>query len=168
MVLPPSFNKTPLSSSIAILQIIPELDAGGAERTAIEIAEALTQAGFKALVATEGGRLENELAAAGGKLISMKLDSQSPARIIANAFALRDLIRKRDIKLVHARSRAPAWSAFFAARMTSVPFVTTYHGIYNSGNTFKRFYNSVMASGDMVIANSQWTADHIKQEHRID
>ena len=151
-----------------ILQVIPSLDAGGAERTTIEIAQALTDAGFSALVASEGGRMEGELKAVGGALVAMPLNTKSPVRMAANAMALRDLIRKRGVKLVHARSRAPAWSTFFAARMAHVPFVTTYHGIYNAGHPLKRFYNSVMAKGDMVIANSQWTAEHIKKEHGID
>lgn len=151
-----------------ILQVIPALDAGGAERTTVEITAALSQAGFAPLIASEGGRMEGELKAAGGELIRMKLDSKSPLRIAANALALRDLIGSRGVKLVHARSRAPAWSALFAARAARVPLVTTYHGIYNSGNPFKRYYNSVMAKGDMVIANSQWTADHVRAEHGLD
>src|SRR6185437_6473579 len=69
--------------------------------------------------------------------------------------------------LLHARSRAPAWSALLAARRTGVPFVTTYHGIYNASNPLKRLYNSVMVKGDAIIANSQWTADHIVREHKI-
>src|SRR5579885_539982 len=164
----------PLSSSGSqisrpvILQVIPSLEAGGAERTTIEIAQALTQAGFLALVASQGGRLEGELAASGGELVRMPGNAKSPARIMANALALRERIRKRAVKLVHARSRAPAWSALFAARMARVPFVTTYHGIYNASHGFKRFYNSVMAKGDIVIANSQWTADHIRKEHKTD
>jgi len=156
------------TSRPTILQVIPSLDAGGAERTTIEIAQALTRAGFRALVASEGGRLEGELGAAGGELVRMPLNTKSPHRIMANAMGLRDLIRKRSVRLVHARSRAPAWSALLAARMARVRFVTTYHGIYNAGTAFKRFYNSVMARGDAVIANSRWTADHIKKEHKID
>ena len=78
---------------------------------------------------------------------------------------LSGLIRSRKVNLIHARSRAPAWSALYAARRNGVPFVTTYHGIYNAGHPLKRFYNSVMVRGDAVIANSQWTADHIVREH---
>ncbi|HEX3810193.1 MAG TPA: glycosyltransferase family 4 protein [Rhizomicrobium sp.] len=150
----------------AILQVIPQLDAGGAERTTVEIAAALSQAGYTALVASQGGRMEGELKAAGGELIRMKMASKSPLKILSNAMALKSLIAARDIKLIHARSRAPAWSALMAARMTHIPFVTTYHGIYNSENSLKHFYNSVMMRGDAVIANSQWTADHVLREHR--
>lgn len=149
-----------------ILQVIPELNTGGAERTTLDVAAALVREGFTALVASEGGRAEPELEACGAELIRMNAASKAPQRMLSNAFVLRDLIRKRGVKLVHARSRAPAWSALMAAGMTGVPFVTTYHGIYNAGNPLKRFYNSVMVRADAVIANSQWTADHILREYR--
>ena len=142
----------------AILQVIPALDAGGAERTTVDVAAALAREGFQPLVASQGGRMATELVISGGELIQMKLDTKAPHALVANAYRLRDLIRTRNVALVHARSRAPAWSALWAARMAHVPFVTTYHGIYNASNPLKRFYNSVMARADAVIANSQWTA----------
>jgi glycosyltransferase involved in cell wall biosynthesis len=153
-------------SRIPILQVIPALDAGGAERTAIDVADALVQNGFEALVASNGGRLEPELARAGGELIRMRAASKAPHTMFANAMELRDVIRTRSVKLIHARSRAPAWSALLAARWSNIPFVVTYHGFYKASNPIKRFYNSVMVRGDAVIANSQWTADHIAQEYR--
>ncbi len=153
-------------SKPAILQIVPSLNTGGAERTTIDIAEALTAAGFAALVASEGGRMETELAAKGGELIRLPMDVKLPYKLIANARRLRKVIVERHVKLVHARSRAPAWSALWAARLARVPFVTTYHGIYNASNPLKRFYNSVMKRGDAVIANSDWTAAHIKREYK--
>jgi len=153
-------------SKPAILQIVPSLNTGGAERTTIDIAEALTAAGFAALVASEGGRMETELTAKGGELIRLPMDEKLPHKLIANARRLQNLIGERDVKLVHARSRAPAWSALWAARSAGVPFVTTYHGIYNAANPLKRFYNSVMKRGDAVIANSEWTAAHIKHEYK--
>jgi len=143
------------------------LNAGGAERTTVDIAEALARDGLLALVASEGGRLEPLLAARGGELIRMPLDTKWPHAIVANGFRLARAVRSRNVKLIHARSRAPAWSAALAAEMTGAPLVTTYHGIYNSGNPFKRFYNSVMVRADAVIANSEWTADHIVREHGI-
>jgi glycosyltransferase involved in cell wall biosynthesis len=149
-----------------ILQVIPELDAGGAERTTIEIAEALTRAGASALVASAGGRLEGELAAAGGELIRLPhIGSKAPPAIWANSLTLSRLIAERGVELVHARSRAPAWSALWAARRRSIPFVTTYHGVYASGSPAKRLWNSVMARGDVVIANSEFTAAHVRREH---
>jgi len=150
-----------------VLQVVPRLDTGGAERTTIDIARALTEAGFKALVASEGGRLEDELLRAGGELRRMSLDTKQPAKLLANSRALAKLIAEENIAIVHARSRAPAWSALFAARQMRVPFVTTYHGIYNAQNPLKRWYNSVMLRGDAVIANSQWTAHHILSSYRF-
>jgi glycosyltransferase involved in cell wall biosynthesis len=145
-----------------VLQVVPALDSGGAERTTIDIARALKEAGWTALVATRGGRMAPELRDAGGELIRMRVDSKSPRRIWANARAFARLIRDRNISLVHARSRAPAWSALLAARRCGIPFVTTYHGIYQAKTPWKRWYNSVMAKGDVVIANSEWTAEHVR------
>lgn len=157
-------NKT--DQPISVLQVVPRLDAGGAERTTIDIARALTAADFRALVASEGGRLEDELGRAGGELRRMALDAKQPLKLLANARALAKLISSENIAIVHARSRAPAWSALFAAHRAKVPFVTTYHGIYNAQNPLKRWYNSVMLRGDAVIANSQWTAQHILSTYR--
>ncbi|HEY1638128.1 MAG TPA: glycosyltransferase, partial [Rhizomicrobium sp.] len=147
--------------------MIPALNAGGAERTTIDIARALIGNGFGALVATAGGRMEPSLTAMGVQVVHLPLDSKAPHAILANARHLMTLIHKHNVKLLHARSRAPGWSALLAARRTGVPLVTTYHGIYNASNSLKRFYNSVMVKGDAIIANSQWTADHIVREHRI-
>lgn len=150
-----------------VLQVIPGLDSGGAERTTIEIAQALVRAGHEALVASEGGTMEAELAAAGGELIRLPLSTKNPVTMLANAGRLKALIRERDVDIVHARSRAPAWSAMRAARAAGVKFVTTYHGTYNARSRLKRFYNSVMARGDRVIANSEFIRDYITVEHGL-
>jgi len=151
-----------------ILQIIPRLETGGAERTTLEIAEALTAQGHGAFVVSEGGRMEEELALTGATLVKLPVDTKSPFGLMANIGALVRIIREQKIDLVHARSRAPAWSALRAARKTGIPFVTTYHGAYNARSGLKRFYNSVMARGDRVIANSQFIGDHIHVEHGTD
>ena len=148
-----------------ILQIVPELSAGGAERTAIEMAEAITLAGGRALVLSAGGRLEDELAEAGGELIRFPAKTKNPIAILFNALRLVWLIRGRGVSLVHARSRAPAWSALLAARRTRRCFVTTYHGIYNQKSRLKALYNSVMARGDAVICNSRYTANLVCERH---
>lgn len=148
-----------------MLQVVPRLDTGGAERSTIEIAGALAREGFLPLVASEGGRMLPELAQAGGEWIALPADAKTPHTLLANALRLRTLIRTRNIEIIHARSRAPAWSSLWASRMTGIPFVTTYHGSYTSGSALKRFYNSVMARGDAVIANSQWTATHIRAQY---
>ncbi len=149
-----------------ILQIIPHLDTGGAERSAVEIAAAVVRAGGRALVLTEPGRLAPEVVAAGGEIVDFPAATKNPLRMLANARAIAGLIRQLGVDLVHARSRAPAWSALIAARRARVPFVTTYHGAYGETNPLKRYYNGVMARGDVVIANSRYTADLIVQRYR--
>jgi glycosyltransferase involved in cell wall biosynthesis len=148
-----------------ILQVIPELSAGGAERTTIEVAEAVRLGGGRALVLSAGGRLEEELAGAGGELIPFPAKTKNPAAILFNALRIAQLIRRTGVSLVHARSRAPAWSALLAARWTRRRFVTTYHGIYNQRGRLKAYYNSVMARGDAVICNSHYTAALVRERH---
>jgi glycosyltransferase involved in cell wall biosynthesis len=109
--------------------------------------------------------LTGELEAVGGKLIPFPAATKNPARIIANISRLAAIIKAHGVSLVHARSRAPAWSAYFAARRMDVPFVTTYHGVYNQKRALKAYYNSVMARGDMVIANSHYTAGVVRERH---
>lgn len=145
----------------------PALDAGGVERTTIEMAEALTRNGGRAIVASRGGRLEGELKAAGGELTPLPMDTKNPLQMLANIARLTELGRATHVQIVHARSRAPAWSAMFAARRLGVPFVTTYHGVYNAKSPLKRFYNSIMARGDLVIANSDFTRAHVIAEHGV-
>ncbi|WP_321336978.1 glycosyltransferase family 4 protein [uncultured Cohaesibacter sp.] len=148
-----------MTKAPTILQVIPWLDSGGVERGTVEIAEAITRSGGKALVAAEAGRLQPELEAVGGRLLPLKGRSKNPFRIlISNVSAIERMIRDEGVDLVHTRSRAPAWSAYIAARRTGVPFVTTYHGAYSQKGRLKAFYNSVMAKGDIVIANSHYTA----------
>jgi len=159
---PPAVNR---KMPKTILQVIPNLDTGGAERTAVDIAAALAARGDMALVASEGGRMEEELKAAGGELIELPLASKNPLTMAANARRLAQIVTARKVDIVHARSRAPAWSALFACRMTGTPFVTTYHGIYGQRSALKGLYNSVMARGDAVIANSGYTAELISERH---
>jgi glycosyltransferase involved in cell wall biosynthesis len=147
---------------VTILQVVPRLDAGGSELATIEIAQALSRAGASALVATEGGRMADEVSKAGAEIVALPVASKSPFTILANIGRLTKLIRGRKVDLVHARSRAPAWSALLAARRTGKPFVTTYHGAYGEVGPFKAAYNSVMAKGDRVIANSRYTASVIE------
>jgi glycosyltransferase involved in cell wall biosynthesis len=151
-----------------VLQVIPELETGGAERTTVEIAEALVKAGHGALVASQGGAMEADLAAVGGELIRLPMATKNLLTAWSNAGALKRIVAERNIDIIHARSRAPAWSAFKAARESGAHFVTTYHGTYNAKSGLKRFYNSVMARGEAVIANSEFIRDHIVAEHGLD
>jgi glycosyltransferase involved in cell wall biosynthesis len=148
-----------------ILQIVPGLDAGGAELSTVEIAEAIVQAGGVAIVLAEPGRLSARLQAAGARAMAFPAATKNPARMLANARAMVRMVTEHGVDLIHARSRAPAWSALIAARRTGVPFVTTYHGAYGETNALKRAYNSVMARGDVVIANSRYTADLIASRY---
>lgn len=147
-----------------VLQIIPALNSGGAERTTVDIAEALVGVGARALVASEGGRLVDELEHKGGTFVLFPAATKNPLSIWQNSARLEALCREHHVDLIHARSRAPAWSALIAARRLNIPFVTTVHGNHKSGSFIKRIYNSVMARGDRVIANSertaQWISDH--------
>ncbi len=154
-----------LPPDFALLQVVPELETGGAEQTAIDIAQAVVSAGGRAYVATRGGRMASRLEADGGRLVQMPVHSKNPLVMMGNAARLIDLIRKEKISIVHARSRAPAFSALWAAHTTKVPFVATYHGIYNAKSGLKRWYNAVMTRGDLVIANSDYTRDHVIAEH---
>ncbi len=151
-----------------ILQILPALEMGGVERGTVEIAEAVARAGWTSLVASAGGRMVEEVERAGGRYITLPLRAKSPAGILANAARLSRLIRAEGVDIVHARSRAPAWSAWLAARRTGVRFVTTYHGAYGEELPFKRAYNSVMAKGERVIVASRFMADLVINRHRID
>ncbi|MHA6288105.1 glycosyltransferase family 4 protein [Maricaulis sp. CAU 1757] len=148
-----------------VLQVIPQLDAGGAERTTLEMVEAIRAEGGTALVASQGGRLEGELEALGGELIRLPLASKNPFVAWSNTNALARLIEARDIDIVHARSRAPAWSAKWACGRTGAHFVTTYHGTYNARSALKKRYNSVMAAGERVIANSEFIRDHVSERY---
>jgi glycosyltransferase involved in cell wall biosynthesis len=148
-----------------VLQIVPELDAGGAERTAVDIAAGLAEVGARALVATEGGRLVAELQAKGGIWIPFPARSKNPLRMAMNVRRLRAICLDEGVDVLHARSRAPAWTALAVARSLRLPLVTTYHGSYASRSAVKTLYNSVMARGDVVIANSHYTAGLIGQEH---
>ncbi|MEJ8570885.1 glycosyltransferase family 4 protein [Microbaculum marinum] len=160
-------TRPPDLAGVTVLQVVPSLDAGGAERTAVDVAAALVKAGGRALVASSGGRLVPELEAAGAEWIDFPAATKNPARILWNAEKLRRIAEREGVSLIHARSRAPAWSALISARRLGLPFVTTYHGAYKSGGGVKNWYNSVMARGDVVIANSRFTAGLIEERHPV-
>lgn len=148
-----------------VLQVIPRLDTGGAELATVEITEAVVRVGGRAFVFSEGGRMAGDIKRVGGKLIVFPAGTKNPVRIVANAFRIARFIREVGVDVVHARSRAPAWSALMAARATGTPFVTTYHGAYGNLGPLKPLYNSVMARGDLVIANSSYTGALVHERH---
>jgi glycosyltransferase involved in cell wall biosynthesis len=161
-------EKSPDAPGPVVLQVLPALGGGGVERGTVEMAAAIARAGGTALVASEGGHLAGSVERAGGRNIVLPLASKNPWRIWRNAARLAGLIRAEHVDLVHARSRAPAWSAYLAARRTGVPFVTTYHGTYNEDAPLKRRYNAVMAKGDIVIAISRFIAELVQVRHGVD
>jgi glycosyltransferase involved in cell wall biosynthesis len=157
-----------LPADFTLLQVVPELETGGAEQTTIDIARAVVAAGGRALVASRGGRMAPRLKEAGGELFAMPAQSKNPLVIIGNAVRLSRLIREQNVSIIHARSRAPAVSALIAARATGIPYLATYHGVYRAKSAIKRLYNSVMTRGEVVIANSEFTRERVIAEHNID
>jgi glycosyltransferase involved in cell wall biosynthesis len=157
-----------LPLNFTLLQVVPELETGGAEQTTIDVARAVIAGGGRAFVATRGGRMTARLEADGGRLAQMPVQSKNPLVMLGNAARLVDLIRSEGVSLVHARSRAPAFAALWAARTTHTPFVATYHGVYKAQSGLKRWYNAVMTRGDLVIANSEYTRAHVLAEHHLD
>ena len=151
-----------------ILQVLPELRSGGVERGTVEISRAIVQAGGVALVASCGGSMVSQIQQVGAKHITLPLASKNPFTIWLNSLRLAKIIRKHKVDIVHARSRAPAWSAWLAARETGCKFITTFHGTYGLQNDWKRKYNSIMTRGDLVIAISHFIAEHIQQNYEID
>jgi glycosyltransferase involved in cell wall biosynthesis len=144
-----------------ILQVLPALESGGVERGTVEITQAIAAAGGRALVASAGGRMVGQVERAGGRHLTLPLKTKDPLGIWLNSYRLSGLIRREGVRLVHARSRAPAWSAWLAARRSGTRFVTTWHGVYGEDFPGKRLYNSVMARGEFVIAISRFVADRL-------
>jgi glycosyltransferase involved in cell wall biosynthesis len=150
-----------------VLQVVPSLDLGGAERATVDVAAALAAAGWRSLVASAGGRLVRELERAGARHVELPLDAKNPFALRRNAGRLADLMLAERVGLVHARSRAPAWSALAAARRTGARFVTTVHGVYPANLPLKHRYNRVMARGDRVIAVSAFVAEHLRARYGL-
>jgi glycosyltransferase involved in cell wall biosynthesis len=151
----------------AIMQVLPSLVTGGVERGAADVAAALVAAGWKSIVVSEGGPMVREIERAGAIHVTLPVASKNPFTMRKNVGRLVEVGRAHGVDLVHARSRAPAWSARSAARQLGVPFVTTFHGTYNFGNPIKRWYNSIMARGTRVIAISDFIAKHAIENYGV-
>lgn len=166
-----SLNESPKSEdrpTLTVLQVIPALGAGGAEQGCIDMARELVQAGAKAIVVSNGGPRVHEISRAGAAHIKMPVHSKNPAIMWHNAIKLKKIIQEQQVDIVHARSRAPAWSAYFACKNTQAKFMTTCHAPYNVKGDLKRFYNSSMAKGERVIAISHYVADYLRHHYRLD
>lgn len=161
MMASPSTGRAPV-----ILQILPSLGSGGVERGTVEMTAALTEAGWTALVVSSGGPMVRDIERAGGKHIQLPVHSKNPFIMRKNKGRLARIVNEHGVDLIHARSRAPAWSALGAARRTGTPFVTTVHGPYGFDLPFKRLYNSVMTRGDRVIAISEFIRGYILDNYK--
>jgi glycosyltransferase involved in cell wall biosynthesis len=151
-----------------VLQVLPRLVGGGVERGAVDVAIALAEAGWGSLIASEGGPMVREILRHGALHIELPLAAKNPFTMRANVGRLARLVVQHGVDIVHARSRAPAWSAEAAARRTGVHFVTTFHGTYSVGIGLKRYYNAVMGRGERVIAISDFIARHMVDVYRVD
>jgi glycosyltransferase involved in cell wall biosynthesis len=147
--------------------VTPRLDGGGVEQVTLDTARAVARAGAASLIASRGGALESEASEAGAELIRLPVHAKDPATILVNGVRLARLARRRQVSLIHVRSRAPAFSALLAGRLCGVPVVATYHGIYSARSAAKRWYNAVMTRGAVTFANSEFTRAHILQEHGL-
>ena len=154
-----------MSSNIKVLQVIPKLGYGGAETGCYDIAHYLPENGCKSFIVTSGGELTKFIDKKKVKLIKLPVHSKNPLMILLNTIFLVGIILFYKISIVHARSRAPAWSCLFATKLTKRKFVTTFHGTYNFSGKFKKFYNSVMVRSDLIIAGSNFIFSHIKENY---
>lgn len=152
---------------LTVLQIIPAMGTGGAEQAVVEIASGLLARGDRAWVVSSGGRRVADLQGMGAVHLTRDVKTKNPFKIIRNAYWLADLIRREKIDIVHARSRAPAWSAYLACRMTRTVYVTTFHAAYHFKSNLKKAYNAVMAKGLRVIAISPFIAAHVRTEYGL-
>ncbi len=157
----------PNAAPPCILQVLPALDTGGVERGTVEMVQAIARAGGTALVASAGGRLVAQVERAGGRHVTLSLMTKDPVNILLNAGRLARLIRAERVDVVHARSRAPAWSAWLATRRTKAAFVTTWHGVYGENLPGKHAYNSVMARGERVIAISRFVGARVASGYGV-
>jgi len=154
-----------MSSNIKVLQVIPKLGYGGAETGCYDIAHYLSENHCKSFIVTSGGELIKFIDKKKVKLIRLPVNTKNPLLVFLNAILLVGIILFYNISIVHARSRAPAWSCLLATKLTKRKFVTTFHGTYSFSGKFKKFYNSVMVRSDLIIAGSNFIFSHIKENY---
>jgi glycosyltransferase involved in cell wall biosynthesis len=151
-----------------ILQVVPALISGGVERGTLEIAKNIVDAGYNSMVISAGGPMVDSLVESGSEHIELNVASKNPFIMWKNARKIANVIRNKNVDIVHARSRAPAWSCYMAAKATNIKLITTFHGVYNFKNFIKKFYNSVMTEGEQVIAVSNFVKKHIVENYKVD
>ena len=148
-----------------ILQVIPTLNISGAEQGCFDVANYLTKNGFTSNVVTSSGYRIDQLEKNGSIINKIPVHSKNPVTIICNIFRILKVVKKNNINIIHARSRAPAWSCYFVAKIARIKFITTFHGTYNFNNKIKKFYNSIMLRSDYVIAISEFIYNEIKTKY---
>ena len=154
-----------MKKKIKVLQVIPKLGYGGAETGCYDLAHFLPEQGWKSYIVTSGGPLIKYIDKKKVKLIRLPVQSKNPILIFLNTIILTIIILFYGINIVHARSRAPAWSCLIATKITRTKFVTTFHGTYNFNSSLKKFYNSVMIKSDLIIAGSNFIFSHINENY---
>ncbi len=161
--------KTPFDEAKkpVIMQVIPNLNVGGAEQAAIDMTAAITQAGGRAIVVSNGGKRVHEIARNGGVHVQMPVHSKNIFTMLSNAKKLRHIIETQGVSVVHARSRAPAWSCYWACKKTAAHFMTSFHAAYKFSSALKKKYNAIMVKGECVIAISNFIADHIQHNYNV-
>tara|TARA_A100001015_G_scaffold191085_1_gene212925 strand:+ start:2500 stop:3057 length:558 start_codon:yes stop_codon:yes gene_type:complete len=152
-------------SNLKVLQVIPKLGFGGAETGCYDVAHYLPENGCKSFIVTSGGDLLKYIDKKKVTVIRLPVQSKNPILILFNAIILIGIILLNNISIVHARSRAPAWSCLLATKITGRKFVTTFHGTYNFSSKIKKFYNSVMVRSHLIIAGSNFIFSHIKENY---
>ena len=154
-----------MKKKIRVLQVIPELGYGGAETGCYDLAHFLPEQGWKSYIITSGGALLKFIDKKKVKVFKLPVKSKNPFLILLNAIIISFIIVIYNINIIHARSRAPAWSCFLAAKLTFRKIVTTFHGTYNFNGRVKKFYNSIMVRSDLVIAGSNFIFSHINDNY---
>lgn len=156
-----------IAAKLVVLQVLPALISGGVEREVMDIAEGLVLNGYKSLVASSGGVLVSSLCQQGSQHFTLPLNSKNPLVIISNIFRLAKIVKENKVDIIHAQSRAPAWSAYFASKISKCHFITTIHGAHSIDNLFKRIYNSIMCKGEKIICVSEFIALYAKENYKF-
>ncbi len=154
-----------MKKKLKVLQVIPKLGYGGAETGCFDLAHFLFEQDCKSFIITSGGELLQFINKKKVKIFRLPVQSKNPILILLNTIIISLIVLIYNINIIHARSRAPAWSCFFAAKLTARKFVTTFHGTYNFNNKLKKFYNSIMVRSDLVIAGSNFIFSHIADNY---
>ncbi len=154
-----------MDKKIRLLQVIPKLDIGGAETGCVDIAKFIANQNYYSAILCSGGKQIKNIDQTKIKIFIFPVHSKNPLLILFNIFVILFIVLFHKINIIHVRSRAPAWSCYFASKLSNVCLISTFHGTYNFNNFFKKFYNSIMLRGNAVIAGSKFIFDHIQKNY---